>query len=132
MNSANPAIAGRTIMVVEDEYLIAVNLELVLTEHGAKVLGPFSSVDQALSALSPRVQLDAAVLDINVRGRMVFPVAEKLTEHGIPFVFATGYDKWTVPAAFTHIRRFEKPTDIGHLVAELSDMLVACEASGLA
>ncbi|SDH14948.1 response regulator [Pelagibacterium luteolum] len=132
MGTTGPGISGKAIMVVEDEYLIALTLEMALSEQGAHVMGPYSSVDAALEALSATPWPDAAVLDINVRERLVFPVAEKLTELDIPFVFATGYDNWTVPAVFSTIRRFEKPTDTDRLIVELSNMLAARDTSGAA
>lgn len=123
MTGNRPGLSGKAIMIVEDEYLIAMNLEMALADLGASIIGPYARVEAALAAIEADDHLpDAAVLDINVRNRPVFPVAERLSERGIPFVFATGYDKWTIPGAFSQVRRFEKPTDpavVAHAVAEL-------------
>ena len=132
MNSVSPALAGRSIMVVEDEYLIALNIEMALIDRGAHVIGPFSHVDAAIEALSDAPLPHAAVLDINVRERPVFPVAEILASLKIPFVFATGYDNWTIPPAFSHVRRFEKPTDPERLSSALEQLLLALDQSGVA
>ncbi|UYQ73889.1 response regulator [Pelagibacterium flavum] len=133
MNSAYPTLCGKAIMVVEDEYLIALNIEMAIVDLGANVVGPFSQIDDALAALQGSTNLpDAAILDINVRGQHVFPVADRLHERSIPFVFATGYDNWTIPNHLAHVQRFEKPTDPVRLIHALADQLVSRDASGVA
>lgn len=83
------------IMIVEDEALVALMVEDLLTDLGCRISGSFGAVDEALDyledAATPPPDLDGAVLDVNVGGTMVFPVAERLRAAGIPFVFATGY-----------------------------------------
>jgi CheY-like chemotaxis protein len=83
------------IMIVEDEALVALMVEDLLTDLGCRISGSFGAVDEALDylkdAAAPPPALDGAVLDVNVGGTMVFPVAERLRAAGIPFVFATGY-----------------------------------------
>jgi CheY-like chemotaxis protein len=83
------------IMIVEDEALVALMVEDLLTDFGCEISGSFGAVDDALAylrdAAAPPPALDGAVLDVNIGGTMVFPVAERLRAAGIPFVFATGY-----------------------------------------
>ncbi|MEJ2816365.1 MULTISPECIES: response regulator [unclassified Caulobacter] len=83
------------IMIVEDEALVALMVEDLLTDFGCEISGSFGAVDDALAylkdAVAPPPALDGAVLDVNIGGTMVFPVAERLRAAGIPFVFATGY-----------------------------------------
>lgn len=83
------------IMIVEDEALVALMVEDLLTDFGCEISGSFGAVDDALAylrdAATPPPALDGAVLDVNIGGTMVFPVAERLRAAGIPFVFATGY-----------------------------------------
>ncbi|CAN5171556.1 response regulator [soil metagenome] len=83
------------IMIVEDEALVALMVEDMLTDFGCEISGSFGAVDEALAylkdATTPPPALDGAVLDVNIGGTMVFPVAERLRAAGIPFVFATGY-----------------------------------------
>jgi CheY-like chemotaxis protein len=83
------------IMIVEDELLVALMVEDLLTDMGCLISGSFGAVEDALAylrdAASPPPALDGAVLDVNIGGTMVFPVAERLRAAGIPFVFATGY-----------------------------------------
>ncbi len=83
-------LAGLKVLVVEDEMLIAAEMEATLEDLGCEVVGPFARVGHALEALK-ETTVDAAVLDVNVRGEMIFPVAEKLQELGVPMVFCTGY-----------------------------------------
>ena len=132
MRSAKPALSGKAIMVVEDEYLIAINIEKALEELGARIVGPFSRVEDALDVLKADGFPDAAILDINVRGRPVFPVAERLRERNVPFVFATGYDHWAIPPGLAHIHRFEKPADPEVLGEFIAGYLAEQDSSGVA
>jgi DNA-binding NtrC family response regulator len=83
-------LTGKRILVVEDEALIAVMVEDMLIEMGGEVVGPAGAVDDALELARTEV-LDAAVLDVNVRGQRIDPVAEALMARGVPVLFATGY-----------------------------------------
>ena len=87
----------RAILVVEDEFLIAMEMEAILTAHGLVVIGPVATVDGALDLLK-RQRPDAAVLDINLRGIAVTPVARTLREMNVPFVIATAYRSSDLPA----------------------------------
>jgi CheY-like chemotaxis protein len=116
--------AGRRILVVEDEYLIAMELTDWLTEAGAEVVGPASTVKQALRLVEQSgTQLDGATLDINVRGTLSFPIADELQALGVPFVFCTGYDAQKVPERHLPVRRCEKPIDAGTLMQELARVM---------
>lgn len=86
------AIAGKRILIVEDEFLIATTAGEMLQELGALVIGPASTVDEAL-ALAEGEGIDAALLDLNLHGASSAPVAARLEARGIPIVFATGYGK---------------------------------------
>jgi CheY-like chemotaxis protein len=80
------------VMVVEDEAMIAMIIEDYLADLGCEVVGPFAAVTPALTYLSTAAaDVDAALLDVNLGGERVFPVAEALRARGTPFVFATGY-----------------------------------------
>lgn len=85
-----PWLKGKRILVVEDEALIAVMVEDMLTDMGSVVVGPAASIQDAL-ALVHTEAIDAAILDVNVRGERIDPVAEALFARGIPVLFATGY-----------------------------------------
>jgi CheY-like chemotaxis protein len=93
MNSAarkQSPLAGLRVLVVEDESMVAMLLEDMLYDLGCHVVGPAARVDEALATLVVE-RVDAAVLDINIAGEKVFPVADRLLELDVPFVFATGY-----------------------------------------
>lgn len=75
------------ILVVEDEALLAVDLSLTLEDEGARVAGPCLTLDAALDSDG---RIDGAVLDVDLRGRPVFPFADRLAAAGTPFVFHTG------------------------------------------
>ena len=75
------------VMLVEDEALLALDLSLTLEDEGATVIGPFATVDSALSACDA---VDLAVLDVDLCGAKVFPVADRLQAVGKPFLFHTG------------------------------------------
>ena len=105
------ALRGRRLLIVEDEYMIAADLASALEEQGAKVIGPAGSIEQALELMDREREIDGAVLDINLRGKRAYPVAEALSARGVPFVFATGYDAWVIPEAYTGVPRLEKPVN---------------------
>jgi DNA-binding response OmpR family regulator len=103
-------LADRRVLVVEDEYIIALNLASELADRGAVVIGPVGMVKSALDAIE-NADLDAAILDLNLRGRKAFPVADALADRHVPFVFATGCEiSDGVPARHANVPRFEKPT----------------------
>ncbi len=106
---AGRPLHGRRILVVEDEYYVARELHLGLVAAGASVIGPASSLDIALDLIKASSTIDAAVLDINLSGEMVFPAADLLLERGVPIIFSTGYDRSAIPARFNHVPRCEKP-----------------------
>jgi DNA-binding response OmpR family regulator len=85
-----PWLRGKRVLVVEDEALIAVMVEDMLLDMGSEVVGPAATIEQALD-LARREAIDAAVLDVNVRGERIDPVAEALMARGVPVLFATGY-----------------------------------------
>ena len=115
-------LQGRRVLVAEDEYLIAFDVRDALVRAGAEVLGPVPTVEDAAALLDREANIDAAVLDVNLRGGMIFAVADALQERGIPLVFATGYDTESLPARFDGAARLEKPVegrDIANLLAPL-------------
>ena len=83
-------IAGKRILVIEDEAVIAAMVEDMLTELGAVVVGPAGTLALGLE-LAEREEIDAAVLDVNLRSERVDPIADMLRARSIPVVFATGY-----------------------------------------
>lgn len=115
MGSRN-ILQGRRIMVVEDDYFIVADMVEELQRLGAEIVGPYSNIGDASAVLNTGKRLDAAMLDVNVRGEMVFPLAQALREKGVPFVFATGYAEEIVPDGLADAPRLIKPIDVNELV----------------
>src|SRR6516225_4719859 len=111
-------LAHKRVLVVEDDYLVAMDIVRALERAGAEVIGPAPAVEAALDALA-RTVVDGAILDINLGGEMAFPVADALTARGVPFIFATGYDAQVIPLRFTHVKRCEKPMASEQICAAL-------------
>jgi CheY-like chemotaxis protein len=86
----NPKLEGLRVLVVEDEMMVSMLIEDMLGELGCQVVGPASRLDEALQ-LAREADLDCAVLDVNLGGQPIFPLADLLRERGAPFAFATGY-----------------------------------------
>ena len=112
-------LKGCRIFVAEDEYLLADELAQELDDLGADVIGPVPTVDQAIDLLQATDRLDGAVLDVNLGGTLVYPVAEVLHDRGVPIVFTTGYDADAIPAQFSRIPRCEKPISVKKVLAAL-------------
>lgn len=111
-------LQGRRILIVEDDYLLAEDLRVELKHMGAEVLGPVARVGPALDLLSDGCRPDAAALDVNLGGELVYPVADLLLRRGVPFVFLTGYDRSSLPPAYAHVGCYEKPVDVHRLALE--------------
>jgi CheY-like chemotaxis protein len=115
-------VEGMCILVAEDEFLVALVVEETLQSLGCTVLGPFSDLAEA-SAAAESEPIDAAVLDINLGGEMVYPLAEHLDRHGIPFVFTTGYAVADLPERFRAFDFLRKPIDAWRLKRAVHQML---------
>jgi len=101
--------AGRRVLIVEDESLVAMLLETILADLGCDVVGPESNIEDGLNAVADVAGLDAALLDVNVAGREIFPVAEALKAKGVPFVFSTGYGEAGLPEHWRGNPTVQKP-----------------------
>jgi DNA-binding NtrC family response regulator len=121
MGEQSHLLKGRHLLIVEDEYIIASDLAQSLEECGAEVIGPAGSVKDALELVERTGEhIDGAVLDVNLRNEPVYPVADALVAHGLPFVFTTGYDTVAIPEVYAGVPRCEKPVDIAQLVRLLA------------
>lgn len=123
------SLAGRRVLVVEDEYLIADDLAEILKEAGADVIGPAASLPIAMRILDHGEEIDAAVLDINLREVEVFPLADRLAEQKVPIIFLTGYGQAQVPERFAAVGCCEKPMEIHKVIAFLNSVLESAPAT---
>ena len=110
---------GHRILIVEDEYLVADDLARDLRALGAEIVGPVGTLAAAVALLHTGVELDGAVLDINLHGEMSYPVAALLTAAETPFLFVTGYDSWTIDDRYRDVPRREKPVRPAEVVSVL-------------
>lgn len=100
---------GLRILIAEDNLLAALELEQALVDLGCAPVGPVAQVNEAMG-LARLGNLDAALLDVDLRGEQVFAVAEELARQGVPVIFASGYDQDEVfPAPFARHPRLGKP-----------------------
>ena len=114
-------LLGRRLLIVEDDYMIAIDLARELEERGAEIAGLAGSVEDAKTLIDTEGhRIDGAVLDVNLGAERVYPVADALTARGVPFVFATGYDPWTIPKSYRAIPLCEKPIRASELARLLA------------
>ena len=114
-------MSGR-IMIAEDEPLLAMALGEQLREYGFEVAGVAASVRQAVALLG-EVTCDAAILDCNLRGESVEPLATLLQERQIPFIFHSGYNGKNVPAKFNDVPFLSKPVSSEALLSAVRSLL---------
>ena len=101
-------LSGKRILVAEDEYLPALELQEMIENWGGTVIGPVSRLEQALSLVRSE-ELDGAILDVMLNRDTSFPVADELIAKGIPVIFVTGYDASLLPERFGSLPRLSKP-----------------------
>lgn len=88
------SLDGLRVLVLEDEALLSMMLEDTLVDLGCRVVGPFLHMEEAMDELRrSRADIDFGILDVNIAGQRSFPLAQAMTEAGVPFVFVTGYDE---------------------------------------
>jgi CheY-like chemotaxis protein len=117
----NSPFSGRRVLLVEDEMIVAWLLEDILADLGCVVVGPAASISEALVMIDAE-DFDVAVLDVNLNGKMSYPVADVLVSRGVPFLFSTGYDKDRLLEAYRIFPVLQKPfhrSELGYTLAQL-------------
>ncbi|MFE1597642.1 response regulator [Methylobacterium sp. ID0610] len=113
------ALAGRRILVVEDDYFIADEIRADFEAAGTTVIGPVPTVAEALALIERTPDLDGVVLDINLRGEMGYPVADAIIARSVPLVFVTGYDAGRIPVRYRHVTCCDKPIEVRQIARAL-------------
>ena len=108
MTAADPSLTGLRVLVVEDEMLVSLLIEEMLTDHRCAIVGPFATVPEAVAAASTEA-IDVALLDVNIGGSKVYPVADALAARDIPFLFLSGYGESAIPSDRPEWRVCSKP-----------------------
>jgi CheY-like chemotaxis protein len=114
----------RRVLVVEDEYLIRMLLEDMLDELGYGVAAAVGTISEARQFATDG-EFNAAILDVNLDGQQIYPVAEILAKRGLPFVFVTGYGERSLPDPYRDRPALQKPFQAEQLKAVLDGMLAA-------
>ncbi|WP_279481677.1 response regulator [Aureimonas sp. SK2] len=116
------ALAGKHVLVVEDEFLVAIDIEAELHENGARVT--CAGTLAIAEACAKRERFDAAILDVNLHGKVSYPVADILRQEHVPFVFHTGQgEKRTLSERYPGVEVCNKPCDGTALVSVLGRVL---------
>lgn len=117
-----PPLRGLRVLVVEDETLVAMLLEDMLSDLGCELAGSISRVPQAVEfARDPEQRFDVAILDVNVAGESISPVAQALADRDAPMIFATGYGASGVPEGFRGRPVLQKPFGMIEVEARLRE-----------
>lgn len=116
-------LKGTRVMVVEDEAVVSMMLEEFLVDFGCRVVATAGTLEDAL-AKSNEVDMDAAILDINLGGKLSYPVATILDRRHIPFIFATGYGAAGLPVELKNVPILSKPFGCEQLEAVLRRTLL--------
>lgn len=101
--------SGLAVLIVEDETLVAINLEAILEDLGHRVIGPVMRLDDLDRLIEEGVAADIAILDVNIAGERVFARAERLAAAGVPIIFATGYGAGGLADDWSHHPVVQKP-----------------------
>jgi DNA-binding response OmpR family regulator len=123
ISTTAPSLDGSRVLVVEDDFLIGLELATILTDAGADVVGPFQTVQSALAEVEDG-KLSAAILDIRLGDGTVEPVARRLAEHEVPFLFYTGQSKTDpIQAMWPDCRIVAKPALPGSLLSAVAALV---------
>ena len=114
MTFESSAATGKRVLVVEDELMIRMLLQDMLTDLGHTLAGEAGGIEEALT-LAKQSEFDVAILDVNLNGQPISPVVEVLVARGLPFVFATGYGQRGVPEPYRTTPTLQKPFQVNAL-----------------
>lgn len=113
-------LKGQRILVVEDNFVMALDLSQMVEELGGVVVGPAGRLEEG-EALARSNKIDGAILDVNLDGTNTFNLADGLLAGDVPVIFATGYDITTLPGRFAHTAKLSKPFSIRSIEKAVRD-----------
>lgn len=120
-------LEGKRVLIVEDEFFIAAELRDALIDAKIDVIGPVGRIEDALRLAE--TQIDAAILDVNLEGAFSYPIADRLIDRQVPFLFVTGYDGWALPDSYRAAPRLAKPFTEARVIARLHDVVAGRAAT---
>jgi DNA-binding response OmpR family regulator len=124
VETGRDALAGLRILIVEDEFLVALLVEEMLRDLRCEIVGPVSSLEEAVATVRQN-RLDGALLDANLNGKNSFPVADELSAHDVPFILVTGYSGHKGdPPVLTRAPRVRKPVNFDELADRMTEVFV--------
>jgi len=123
MDERDADLADLSVFVVEDEALVALNLEDMLADLGCSVVGPMMRLSRAIEFFDASPAPNIAILDVNLAGEPVFALAERIQKRGVPIVFATGYGRAGLPEAWHRWPILQKPYTINDVAGSLKAAL---------
>jgi DNA-binding NarL/FixJ family response regulator len=115
------ALDGCRVLILEDEYFLAHDLEAALKSAGATVIGPIGNLDEGLSQVAAD-SFDMAIVDIKLHGEKSYVFADELIRRRIPFVFCTGYEPSVIPQRYAGMRLWQKPCEASEISEEIGRM----------
>jgi DNA-binding response OmpR family regulator len=121
MSSDDSSLEGCRVLIVEDEYFLANDLQETLISHGASVVGPFGEFDAAYQRAA-RDHFDVAIIDVNLHDKEAYPIADELVRQRIPFVFYTGYERDMIPERFAGVTLWKKPFEPPDLIETIGQL----------
>jgi CheY-like chemotaxis protein len=122
--SSEPALSGCRVLVIEDEYFLADDMAKMLRSRGAEVVGPVGDIEDALELLHSQ-SFHMAVLDINLKNKMIYPVADELRARAVPFIFVSGYDAVVIPEDYRDVVLLRKPLDEAAVATALNELALS-------
>ncbi len=121
--SATEEFQGLRVLLVEDDVMICLLLEDMLQELGCEIVGPACDLKRATDLAQGEASIDVAILDVNLGGQVVFPVADILARRGVPVLFATGLGADGLPEAWRGHQTIQKPMGMDQLAVSLGNAL---------
>ena len=116
-------LKGRRILVIEDSPVVGPFTAELLADLGCEVVGPAPNMAAARELIENGEEMDAALMDIHIRGERAFPLCDALEAKGVPFVLTSGYADWTMADKWEDRPRLQKPYTLGQIEQALADLL---------